>query len=759
VRVVEVDRVHRRLPYSPALDGLRGLAVAVVLLFHADVGFLPGGHLGVTTFFTLSGFLITGLLLQERHVAGRIALRSFWARRARRLVPAMLVCFLLVALVVHLADTPAPSGLLGDAVAAAGWAANWRFIVHGSTYADLFSLPSPFQHFWSLAVEEQFYVVFPLVVVGVLGIRAARPRTGRLALLLVVLIGFSTWQAARLYTDGAGLGHAYYGTDARMAELLVGALLAVLFVRSGQVVALTGTRARAVQSLGGLGLIGLLWSYGSIEKGSAVLYRGGFLAVALCTAAVIAAVLQEGSPLARLLGLRPIVVLGLISYGAYLYHWPLFLLLTASWTGLPDGGVLAVRLTATLALAGLSYRLLEKPVRRGALPTVPAFAAWGTGLTAGLIAIALTAGSFAPPAPEAVVAGTDQQDLDALPELSPLPSPAASPSAVTHNGTSVAAAVPRSRVIVRPPAEPRSAAPRVVVPKPVAPTSTAPRPAAPKPAAPKPAAPSPAAPKPKPKAPIPVQFTQDPSTVPVPPLPMYIPGRLRVVMVGDSVGNNLGWGLRVWAKTRKDVAVYNLAIPACPISLGGDRRLSGDYPFPIDSACNWWNDPASKRYQAFQAFDPDVVVVQDSVNEDFDRRFPSWGDWRGPADVNYQVWLIQQYQNAIDRWRAGGAKVLMTNSLCGDWLRYDHFRTLETPEVRVAALNSSVYPRLRGVTTADLAGRICPGGKFTDEVEGIADGRPDGFHFSQAASPLVAQNFLGPWVLYAGGRAPGLKLP
>ena len=225
-------------------------------------------------------------------------------------------------------------------------------------------------------------------------------------------------------------------------------------------------------------------------------------------------------------------------------------------------------------------------------------------------------------------------------------------------------------------------------------------------------------------------------------------------MVGDSVGDNIGWGLRVWAKSRNDVTAYNLAIPACPISLGGDRRLDPDHPFPIDPACAWWNNPASKRYQAFQAFDPDVVVVQDSVNEDFDRRFPSWDDWRGPANVNYQVWLIQQYQAAIDKWRAGGAKVLMTNGLCGEWSRYEHFKNLQDPEARVAALNASVYPRLRGVTVANLAGRICPGGVFTDVVEGIPDGRPDGFHFAQAASPLIAQNFLGPWVLAVGGRAP-----
>ena len=164
-----------RLRYVPALDGLRGIAVAVVLLFHADLSFAQGGHLGVTVFFTLSGFLITSLLLVERQSTGRIDLRRFWGARARRLIPAMLLCFPLVALLVHTSSRPAGDGLLWDATAALAWVANWRFVLDQQTYADLFSLPSPFQHFWSLAVEEQFYVVFPLLVVLALGTAATRP--------------------------------------------------------------------------------------------------------------------------------------------------------------------------------------------------------------------------------------------------------------------------------------------------------------------------------------------------------------------------------------------------------------------------------------------------------------------------------------------------------------------------------------------------------------------------------------------------------
>ena len=721
---------HPRLPYLRALDGLRGLAVAVVLLFHADVPYVRGGHLGVTAFFTLSGFLITALLLVERTTTGRIHLPSFWARRARRLVPAMLLCFLLVAVVVHLADTPPSDGLVRDAIAAALWAANWRFVVDQQTYGDLFSLPSPFQHFWSLAVEEQFYVVFPLLVVALLGARAAAPRIGRLTLVLVGLVAVSTWQAARLYDEGAGLGHAYYGTDARMAELLVGALLAVALVRGGQLAALQGRTGRAVQAGGLLGLAGLLATFVLVEKGTPFLYRGGFLLAAVSTAAVIAAVVQPGSPVGRLLGTRPLVLLGLVSYGAYLFHWPLFLLITESFTGAPPVVVLMLRIGVTLGLAWLSYVALETPIRRGALPAVPAFAAWGTGLTAGVLAVAMTAGVFAPPPGEgeATTAATEEEVLAALPgPPSPLPTttaaaakPKASAASPSSGGGSVAASRPRSRAVTVPLTRPAP--------------STAPKRT------------------PRKSQPVPAQFTEDPKQSDIPPVPSAAAGQLKVVMVGDSIGDNLGWALRVWAKERGDVVAYNLAVPACPISRGGDRRLDPDHPFPVDPVCGWWDDPSSERYKAFQQFDADVVVVQDSVNEVFDRKFASWDDWRGPADPRFQDWLVDEYQTAIDRWRANGAQVLMTNALCGDWQRYEHFKGLQNPELRVSSLNAAVYPRLRGVTVANIFDRICPGGQYTDEVEGYPDGRPDGFHFAMQASPLVTRNWLGPKVLQLAGR-------
>src|SRR4051812_11587735 len=387
-----------RLAHIPGLNGLRGLAVAAVLLFHAGLTWVPGGQLGVTVFFTLSGFLITSLLLLEKHRTGAIALRTFWGRRAHRLVPAMLVCFVLVAVVVRLAATPASGGIGWDAVAAATWMANWRFVLHHQQYADLFSLPSPFQHFWSLAVEEQFYVVFPLLAVLVLGRRGTTLRTGRLAVLLTGLIGLSAWQAMRLYDAGEGLGHAYYGTDARMAEILVGSLLALALVRPD---GLRVVRDRIRHLLDGLAVVGLgviAFACANIGTEGAGLYRGWLLGVAVSTAAVIAAAVQPRSWTGRALSLPPLVGLGVISYGVYLFHWPLFLLLTTSSTGFDGLTLFSLRVGSTLALATLSYVAIEAPVRKGGLRPPVAVVSWGIGATSGVAAIVLAAGILVPAA-------------------------------------------------------------------------------------------------------------------------------------------------------------------------------------------------------------------------------------------------------------------------------------------------------------------------------------------------------------------------
>ena len=709
-----------RLPYLPALDGLRGVAVLAVLLFHAGVPFVRGGHLGVTVFFTLSGFLITALLLNERHAMGRIDLRAFWIRRARRLLPATLVCFALIAVLLRVSNSPPSPSLVGDAFASATWTANWRFVLDEQTYADLFSQASLFQHFWSLAIEEQFYLVFPLLAVGILGVRRARPATGRLALVLGSLIALSTWQLARLYAANGALGHAYYGTDARMAELLVGALLAVALVRPTQLRTFHGWASRLVSLLGVVGLVGVLLSLALVEKGSPGLYRGGLLAVALGTAAMIASVVQ-GGPVARVLAQRPLVLLGLVSYGLYLFHWPLFVVLSEFSTGLSAPEVFTARFAITLAVAVASYRWIEVPVRRQVTrrQTGPALVGWGAGLTVCLAALVLAGGTL--------VVADQPEPVDQVQASGPAPAAAA-----PVPGSSAPA---RVRAHGGPPVVLQSA-----VGRPAGPITSA-GPSAVPDRQPPSAGPA--------RTSIPEGLVADPKKSAVPPVPAARDGALRVVVVGDSVGVNVGTGLLAWAAERDDVVVYNLAVPACPLSRGGERRLGPDRPFPVDPVCAWWDDPSSERRQAFEQFVPDVVVVQDGVNEVFDRKLESWQNWRGPKDLGFQQWLVDEYTRAIELWKGQGAEVLMTNSPCADWKRYEHFAGVSNPELRVSSLNTGVYNRLTGVTKADLFQRVCPNGQYSDEVEGIADGRPDGFHFSADASAALARNWLGPLVLQA----------
>jgi len=351
------------ITHVAALDGLRGVAVAGVLVFHD--GHLTGGYLGVDLFFVLSGFLITTLLLAESNQNGEISLGAFWARRARRLLPAL--AGLLVGVAVYCAVVASPADLAqirGDALATIGYVANWRAVFARQDYWALFQTPSPLQHTWSLAIEEQFYLVWPLVFVGLL---AWWKRRTAVAVLATALLGAaaSTVLMAWLYNPG-NTTRAYYGTDTRAAGILVGAALAAALAQWGPVHR-TGARvaleAAAVASIGFLG-----WAWTRVPGQASFLYRGGFLLCALAAAIVIAAATHpRRGPIARALGLRPLCVLGLVSYGVYLWHWPVYVVLDETRTGLSDYSLLAVRLGVTFAIAAVSYLALEMPIRRGAL--------------------------------------------------------------------------------------------------------------------------------------------------------------------------------------------------------------------------------------------------------------------------------------------------------------------------------------------------------------------------------------------------------
>ena len=341
------------LPHRVALDGLRGAAVAAVVAYH--LGWAPGGFLGVSLFFTLSGFLITNLLLAERSHRGDIRLGRFWARRARRLLPAALAGIGLAVAVTAAVGTPEQlRALPGDVLGALFYAANWHFIAAHRAYSAGFAAPSPLLHYWSLAIEEQLYLVVPLVVVA--SARAGGRRYLRYAVGALLAVSMAATVRLWNHTDP---NRAYFGTDTRMFELFLGVGLAAVVGFPGR----THRGARTWRRLGLLAGPVTVAGWAVIHETDGWLYHGGLWLVAgLSTVLILAACADRG--VATVLRWRPLVGLGRISYGIYVYHWPLFLWLDHAHTGLAGVDLAAVRIGATLALAGASYRWLEQPVRQ-----------------------------------------------------------------------------------------------------------------------------------------------------------------------------------------------------------------------------------------------------------------------------------------------------------------------------------------------------------------------------------------------------------
>jgi len=395
--------------HVPALDGLRGAAVAAVVAFH--LGYLDGGYLGVDLFFTLSGFLITRLLVAEHHKTGGIALGAFLSRRARRLMPALLVMLAVVALVTNFwGSTSDYAKVRGDSLATLGYVANWRSVLADSNYWALFSRPSPLQHTWSLAIEEQFYLLWPLLVAGILagvvhwrtkraGGWSGDHRATALTWLLGITLAIAALSAgaAALAPEGtSGVNRIYFGTDTRVASILFGAALALITARFGEV---RPGRPRQVLEVGALAaVVGLAVAWMSLSGTSGFLYDGGLALCGLAAALVIAS-LSHSQPglLAKGLSFRPLCYLGLISYGVYLWHWPVITTITAGRVGFGGWELTLLRLGLSLGLALLSYYLIEKPIRHGALTGWPARLSAPVGFAAvGILAVWATTGGVVP---------------------------------------------------------------------------------------------------------------------------------------------------------------------------------------------------------------------------------------------------------------------------------------------------------------------------------------------------------------------------
>lgn len=352
-----MQRESTSLDYIPALDGLRGLGMLAVMAYHFEVSGYHGGLLSIDLFYVLSGFLITALLLHEHARSGTIGLGKFWSRRLRRLMPASLTMITAVAV---WGWSQLPSGQLdrlrGDLLAMAGYVANWRFIVTGQSYFDVSGQPSVVRHAWSLAVEEQYYLVWPLLVVGLLLLGRGRSRL--LLAFSVVAATVSAVTMAVVY-DPANPSRAYYGTDTRAAQILIGAVLAMV-VAKGRT-----PRSRAVtESVGAASLAIVVAVLFTIEESHGYLFRGGYIAFSFVMVALIWAVsAPTPTTTGRLLSWRPLTAVGEISYGLYLWHWPVRIAVSEDRTPFAGWTLLGVRVAVTFLLAWLSFVLIETPVR------------------------------------------------------------------------------------------------------------------------------------------------------------------------------------------------------------------------------------------------------------------------------------------------------------------------------------------------------------------------------------------------------------
>lgn len=357
--------------YMPGLDGLRAIAVLGVIAYHLGFGWAPGGLLGVGVFFTLSGYLITDILLNQVNRGG-IKLGRFWLARARRLLPALFLMLVVVLAWVTILGPHQPPDFREAVLSAVAYVNNWWLIFHDISYFAQYAQPEPLNHLWSLSVEEQFYLVWPfLVMLGVRlvhevpGAQGLRPRLGAVIMGLALLSGILM---VFLYSPGVDPSRVYYGTDTRALELLVGASLATIWPSRKLKKAIAPSARQVIDGAGLVGLLVIFLMFWKSQEYSPFLYRGGFLLLSLATAMVVAAMAHPATRLGLVVGCRPMLWVGQRSYGIYLWHFPIIILTSPEGVqqdvDLPRA---LLQVAATFGVAALSWKYVEDPIRHGAL--------------------------------------------------------------------------------------------------------------------------------------------------------------------------------------------------------------------------------------------------------------------------------------------------------------------------------------------------------------------------------------------------------
>jgi peptidoglycan/LPS O-acetylase OafA/YrhL len=688
------------------LDGVRAMAVLAVIAFHTGLGSVPGGFYGVDAFFVLSGFLITSLLLTEWAETGTVRLARFWAARARRLLPALFLLVaaigLLLALAPRLLATP---HIIGDALSTIFYASNWYSIHNGVSYFSASAQPSPLLHTWSLAIEEQFYLVWPLVVLAVLttGVKGKRRRRRRSRAaataselqriwtvrvldgthlmmfpaepardagwdrrrrlhLLFALASFGALASALLMARFAPSGYttrSYYGTDTRAQALLVGAAVAIGLTLWKDAAA----TARFRQFGAVLGMVGVvataaLWA--TTHETATFAFSGGFLVASLAAGMVVlgAAVAPEGLSV-RLLELGPLPALGRISYGVYLWYWPVLLVMSGSrlhWGVYP---LFLARVAVTVTIAALSARFVELPIRRGALPSwrslvaAPLAAAGAMGLIAVSTLVPVGASSLAGP----VTPFPGSPTGGVAPALSP-----ALPAGVT------------------------------------------------------------------------------------PPLPAGATGAgapVKVLFVGDSIAGTLAIGVSQYAAT-DNLQIVNEGIPGCSLAMSQQIRVLF-YQIAPNKPCGPGDPgPLLEQWQKWvDAYNPDVVVYL-ARGETFDNE--KGGTWQYLGQAAFDQYVTNRFKEAVNVLGSRGATVVLMTTPYYDsgtapsgspWPENDPHRVdvdnQIIRDVATAATSASGHP----VYVFDVGAMTSENGAYAATVAGVPVRCTDGVHFTRAAGVFV----------------------
>ncbi|MFM2071735.1 MAG: hypothetical protein RLZZ623_1998 [Actinomycetota bacterium] len=670
------------MPYQPALDGLRAVAVALVLVFHGGFAWMRGGYVGVSVFFTLSGYLITLLLLAEYDRTGTISLGRFYARRFKRLLPASLICLSAVTLGGVTGVFENVSSLRRDLLGALFQVANWVKLFGNGSYADLTNATlgrvAPLEHYWSLAIEEQFYWVWPLVMLLLLS--RVRSADGRLRWLLGMAAVAAI--AAPVIAHVWGPDAAYWATPARAGEILVGAALAAVLRRYR-------VRPRWAGPATLIGLLAIGWAATTWSASSGPAYSGWLPVFALATAAVIIGV-QHESLLRRGLSAAPMVWVGSISYGLYLYHWPIFAALTERRLGAGGVALFAARLALTFGAAMLSARFVERPVRKWSpSPARPLVAAFGATalLAVGVLVLVEPSVSAAVDVTSAAIEHVD----GTLPELAAVVPSSSTAVVASPTSTSV---VPQTTVTLE--------------------TVTA----------------------------------SDPAAV-VAAVPVPTPSRpVRVIVIGDSTAEALAVGMVSWAVDHTDVMQVSVAAtPGCGFIRHGDIPTDGAIDFA--GTCNDVLDTVLPSM--VHDLSPDVALLMVTMRDVEDR---IWDDHEGalsPFDSRFRSRLLDAYRAMADGLLASGVHrlvwVLAPNpsaAFQGDQ------RKMSDParyQVQFDVIAELAAERPDLISVLDLH-------RWMADQDLLADStiRPDGLHLSPESARWVTEQFVAGSVVAAALR-------